>query len=56
LLNIPEELYLPIFTISRTVGWLAHNLENKLYCNKIIRPASRYIGEYYSYQKSEERE
>ena len=50
MLNIPKELFLPIFVISRVVGWLAHNLENKLYCHKIIRPATKYIGEYLTYQ------
>jgi citrate synthase len=55
LLNIPSELYLPIFSISRTIGWLAHNLENKLYCNKIVRPASFYIGEYLDYTELEKR-
>ncbi len=56
MIGIPSELYLPIFAISRTVGWLAHNLENKLYSNRIIRPATKYIGEYISYTKLMERE
>ena len=55
LLDIPQDLFLPIFAISRTSGWLAHNLENKLYCNKIIRPANQYIGEYISYKPLSER-
>lgn len=46
LLNIPRELYTPIFACARMVGWLAHNIEDKLYCNKIIRPAAKYVGEY----------
>ena len=56
MLKIPAELYLPIFAISRTVGWLAHNLENKLYSNRIIRPATKYIGDYIGYTKLAERE
>ena len=55
MLAIPSELYLPIFAISRTIGWLAHNLENKLYSNRIIRPATKFIGDYISYTKLEER-
>lgn len=45
ILNINEDLYTPIFACSRMVGWLAHNIENKLYCDKIIRPAGKYVGE-----------
>lgn len=45
MLEIPKDLFTPIFAASRMVGWLAHNLENKLYCDKIIRPASVYVGE-----------
>ena len=45
ILNINEDLYTPIFACSRMVGWLAHNVENKLYCDKIIRPAGKYVGE-----------
>lgn len=44
MLNIPRDLYTPIFAAARVVGWLAHNIENRLYCNKIIRPATKYVG------------
>ena len=44
-LGIPEDLYTPIFATSRMIGWLAHDIENKLYCNKIVRPATKYVGE-----------
>lgn len=44
MLGIPEELYIPVFATARLVGWIAHDLENLLYCNKIIRPATRYVG------------
>lgn len=43
LLNIPEDLYSPLFVCSRTIGWLAHNIEEKLYSNRIIRPAGKFI-------------
>lgn len=39
LLGIPEELYTPIFAISRVAGWSAHRLEELINGNKIIRPA-----------------
>ena len=45
ILSINEDLYTPIFACARMVGWLAHNIENKLYCDKIIRPAGKYVGE-----------
>ena len=45
ILKINEDLYTAIFACSRMVGWLAHNIENKLYCDKIIRPAGKYVGE-----------
>ena len=44
ILKINEDLYTPLFACGRMVGWLAHNIENKLYCDKIIRPAGMYIG------------
>ncbi|MCR4942085.1 MAG: citrate synthase [Campylobacter sp.] len=45
LLNIPRDLFIPIFACARTVGWVAHIIENRLYCNKIIRPATAYVGD-----------
>ena len=44
MLNIPRDLFIPIFAAARTVGWVAHDIENLLYCNKIIRPATKYVG------------
>ena len=39
MLNLPTELYTPIFAIARIVGWSAHRLEELATCGKIIRPA-----------------
>lgn len=44
MLGIPEDLFTPLFAISRVAGWVAHNLENKLYDGKIMRPATLYVG------------
>lgn len=41
--GIPRELFTPTFTISRTIGWTAHILEQARQ-RKIIRPSSRYTG------------
>lgn len=49
-LNIPSELFTPLFAVSRTVGWCAHRIEEILTTGgKIIRPAYKTInmnGEY----------
>ncbi len=45
MLNIPEDLVTPMFACSRNIGWLAHNIEEKLYSNRIIRPAGKYVKE-----------
>lgn len=44
MLNIPEELYLPMFAIARTVGWSAHRLE-QIQDEKIIRPAYKSLND-----------
>ncbi len=43
MLGIPQELYTPLFAISRVVGWSAHRLEEVLGCSRIIRPAYKWI-------------
>lgn len=39
MLDIPLELYTPIFAIARIVGWSAHRIEELVNADKIIRPA-----------------
>ena len=39
MLDLPRELYTPIFAIARSVGWSAHRLEELARRGKIIRPA-----------------
>lgn len=55
MLGIPEELFTPIFAISRISGWSAHRLEELVNKGKIIRPAYRYVGTHKGYKKLEER-
>lgn len=43
MLDIPVELYTPIFAIARIVGWSAHRLEEIVGMNKIIRPAYKSV-------------
>lgn len=39
MLELPQELYTPIFAISRIAGWSAHRIEELVNAGKIIRPA-----------------
>jgi citrate synthase len=43
LLNIPIELYTPIFVVARVVGWSSHAIE-QLDNNRLIRPTQIYEG------------
>ena len=55
MLGIPRDLYTPLFVCSRLVGWVAHNIENKLYDGRIMRPATKYVGDNKEYTVMEER-
>jgi citrate synthase len=44
LLDIPPELYTPLFAMSRIVGWCAHRIEEIISSNKIIRPAYKSVS------------
>ncbi|CEP67213.1 Citrate synthase, bacterial-type [Moorella glycerini] len=43
MLNIPVELYTPIFAIARISGWCAHLLEELVSGGRIIRPAYKNV-------------
>ncbi|MCT4544243.1 MAG: citrate/2-methylcitrate synthase [Vallitalea sp.] len=55
MLQIPPELYTPIFAIARIGGWCAHRIEEYYGCNRIIRPAYKNITESRDYKKLSER-
>ena len=54
MLNIPEDLYTPVFAISRIAGWSAHRLE-QIHDDKIMRPAYITLGDEQTYYPLEER-
>jgi len=43
LLEIPHDLYTPIFAMARMPGWTAHIIEQSLN-NRLIRPRAKYTG------------
>lgn len=55
MLDIPVELYTPIFAIARIVGWSAHRIEELINVDKIIRPAYRSIMQYRDYEDINDR-
>jgi citrate synthase len=42
-MNLPVELFTPLFVLSRVTGWSAHIIE-QLDNNRLIRPRARYTG------------
>ncbi len=55
MLDIPQELFTPIFAIARMPGWCAHRLEELINASKIIRPAYKYVGRHLEFKPIEER-
>ena len=55
MLGIPDELFTPLFAISRIAGWSAHRIEELINSNKIIRPAYKAISPMREYTDMENR-
>lgn len=55
MLDIPDELFTPLFAVSRIAGWSAHRLEELINAGKIIRPAYKSVAEERAYIKLSER-
>ena len=49
MLDLPMELYTPMFAIARIAGWSAHRIEELLNPGKIIRPAYKSIAPHKEY-------
>lgn len=55
MLGIPDELFTPLFAVSRIAGWSAHRIEELINSNKIIRPAYKAISPMREYTDMENR-
>jgi len=55
MLDLPVELYTPMFAIARIAGWSAHRLEELSYPGKIMRPAYKYVDYHKTYVPISER-
>jgi citrate synthase len=55
MLDLPLELFTPIFAIARISGWSAHRIEELINGNKIIRPAYMSVARHKNYVPLEER-
>jgi len=51
LLNIPKDLFTPLFAISRISGWCAHAIEEILSGGRIMRPAYKSVTTKKSYEE-----
>ena len=55
MLDLPVEMFTPMFAIPRIVGWSAHRLEELINMDKIIRPAYKSVKETEEYSGLYER-
>ncbi|MBQ5590603.1 MAG: citrate synthase, partial [Clostridia bacterium] len=55
MMNLPKELYTPIFAIARMSGWAAHRIEELNNSSRIIRPAYMGVQEEREYTPLENR-
>ena len=55
LLDLPPELYTPMFAVARIVGWTAHRMEELINADKIIRPAYQSVVSPMEYVRMSER-
>ena len=55
MLNIPTDLYTPLFAVGRVVGWCAHRMEELINSGPIIRPAYKSVRKHHEYIPIEKR-
>ena len=56
MLDLPMELYTPMFAVARIAGWSAHRIEELVNPGKIIRPAYKSVAEHKEYVSLDKRE
>ena len=55
MLDLPIELYTPLFAIARIAGWSAHRMEEICHNGKIMRPAYMTVCEHKEFVPIEDR-
>lgn len=55
MLDLPMELYTPMFAVARIAGWSAHRIEELVNPGKIIRPSYKAVAEHKEYVPIDER-
>ncbi|MDD3767154.1 MAG: citrate/2-methylcitrate synthase [Eubacteriales bacterium] len=55
MLNLPQELFTPLFAVARIAGWSAHRLEEIINAGKIIRPAYKSVAKRQEYVSMKDR-
>ena len=55
MLDLPHELYTPLFAIARIAGWSAHRMEELINASKIIRPAYMSVAQEREYKPLSDR-
>ncbi len=55
ILGIPQELFTPMFAVSRIAGWCAHRIEEICDGSRIIRPAYKAVAGHFPYVPIDER-
>jgi len=54
-LNLPREIYTPLFVMARIVGWCAHRVEEIRNGRRIIRPAYKNVAYFKDYKPMDQR-
>ncbi len=55
MLDLPAELFTPLFAIARIAGWSAHRIEELINAGKIIRPAYKSVSGHKEYRPIKDR-
>lgn len=56
MLDLPHELYTPLFALARIAGWSAHRMEELINAGKIIRPAYKAVCKHNDYVPLDKRD